>query len=140
LGVLGAATAHACLLSLARLAPSFSWAKVLTLTAIFLLASFIVACIYLEPESEFAFRLIGTTSIVVAALTILMPIFHRLSRKDLNLAKESETAKQSLATNITCPQCGATQPNSLNETVCDKCGCRFVIKILAKSGHSYSVI
>jgi hypothetical protein len=130
-GVLAAATAHACLVSLAQLARRFGWARVITLTAIYLLAFLIVVSIYIEPQGDLGFRLIGTTSIIVAALTIMMPIFHRLSREDLSLAADKrETVDGGLFATITCPQCGSTQPNSLTETECDKCGCRFVLKIL----------
>jgi hypothetical protein len=131
IGVVAAATAHACLVSLAKLAQRFGWARVITLIAIYLLAFLIVVSIYIEPQGDLGFRLIGTTSIVVAALTIMMPIFHRLSRGDLSLAaSRRETVDRGLFATITCPQCGAIQPNSLTETECDKCGCRFVLKIL----------
>jgi hypothetical protein len=131
IGVVAAATAHACLVSLAKLAQRFGWARVITLIAIYLLAFLIVVSIYIEPQGDLGFRLIGTTSIVVAALTIMMPIFHRLSREDLSLAAgKLETVDRGLFATITCPQCGAIQPNSLTETECDKCGCRFVLKIL----------
>ena len=132
-GVVAAATAHACLLSLAKLARRFNWAKVITLIAIYLLAFLIVSAIYIEPRGDFGFRLIGATSIVVAALTIMMPIFHRLSREDPSLAAdERDAVERRLFATITCPQCGATQPNSLTETECDKCGCRFALKILVE--------
>jgi hypothetical protein len=133
LGVLAAATAHACLLSLAKLARRFSWASVTTLAAIYLLAFLIVLSIYIEPQGDLGFRLIGVTAIVVAALTIMIPIFHRLSRDDLSLAvAERETVGRAMFTTITCPQCGTPQPNSLTETECNKCGCRFVLKILVE--------
>jgi len=135
-GVLAVATAHACLLSLAKLARRFAWATVITLIAIYLLAFLIVVSIYVEPQGDLGFRLIGTASIVVAALTIMMPIFHRLSREDLGLAFDKrETVDGGLFASVTCPQCGATQPNSLTETECDKCGCRFVLRILVAGRH-----
>jgi hypothetical protein len=131
IGVLAAATAHACLVALARLARQFEWARVTTFCAIFFLAFSIIYIIYFEPKGDYGFRIIGATAIVVAALTIMMPIFHRLSRGDLGLSDVEETGSASrLFPTITCPECGAPQPNSLLETKCDVCGCRFVTRIL----------
>lgn len=132
-GVVAAATTHACLLSLAKLAPRFAWARLVTLTAVYTLAVLIVMTIYFEPSGDLAFRLIGTLSIVVAALTIVTPIFHRLSRDDFSGAdgKVPEAGRGLWAT-VSCPQCGVNQTNSLTETKCASCGCRFVVKILAE--------
>lgn len=138
IGVLAAATAHACLMTLARLAQRFSWARLATLAAIYLLAGLIIFTIYVDVWSNLEFRLIvfklmGTISIIVAALTIVTPIFHRLSRNDLQ--RPDDTASEvagGLFPTITCPQCGASQANSMTETTCDNCGCRFVTSILAR--------
>ena len=135
-GVLAAATAHACLLSLAKLAKRFAWARVIALTAVYALAFLIVLSIYIEPTGDLGFKLIGTMSIVVAAITIMTPIFHRLSRDDLAASVKRETAGPGLWATITCPQCGASQANSLTERKCDRCGCRFVLKILAEGSPS----
>lgn len=136
-GVLAAATTHACLLSLAKLAPRFAWARLVTLTAVYTLAVLIVMTIYFEPSGDFGFRLIGTISIVVAALTIMTPIFHRLSRDDFSGADgKVPAAGRGLWATVSCPQCGVNQPNSLAETKCDSCGCRFVVKILAEGSRS----
>jgi hypothetical protein len=136
-GVLAAATTHACLLSLAKLAPRFAWARLVTLTAVYTLAVLIVMTIYFEPSGDLGFRLIGTISIVVAALTIMTPIFHRLSRDDFSGADgKVPAAGRGLWATVSCPQCGVNQPNSLAETKCDSCGCRFVVKILAEGSRS----
>ncbi len=135
-GVLAAATSHACLLSLAKLAPRFAWARLVALTAVYALAVLIVMTIYFEPTGDLGFRLIGTVSIVVAALTIMTPIFHRLSRDDFSSSGGKDLASdRGLWATVTCPKCGAGQPNSLTETMCDRCGCRFVVKILAEGSR-----
>ena len=135
-GVLAAATSHACLLSLAKLAPRFAWARLVALTAVYALAVLIVITIYFEPTGDLGFRLIGTVSIIVAALTIMTPIFHRLSRDDFSGTSGKDLASgRGLWATVTCPRCGAGQPNSLTETKCDKCGCRFVVKILAEGSR-----
>lgn len=132
ISVFAAATTHACLLSLARLAPRFAWAKAISLLAVYCLALLIVIAIYNEPASDFGFKLIGTASIIVAALAIMTPIFHRLSRDDFAIdGGKGGTSAQELWATVTCPQCGSSQPNSLLETTCDRCGCRFVMKIVA---------
>jgi hypothetical protein len=130
--VFAAATAHACLLSLAKLAPRFAWARAINLVAVYGLALLIVIAIYNEPASDFGFKLIGTASIIVAALTIMTPIFHRLSRDDFAIdGGKGGTSAQEFWATVTCPQCGSSQPNSLLETTCDRCGCRYVMKIIA---------
>lgn len=129
--VLAAATAQASLVSLARLAPRFVWARVLALAAIFFLAALIIFVIYFEPRGEGIFKTMGATAIVVASLTIMMPIFHRLSRADLMLsAANVGDADQRLFPTVLCPRCGTTQPNSPGEITCTSCGCRFVLTIL----------
>jgi hypothetical protein len=130
--VLAAATAHACLLSLAKLARRFGWARVFAFVAIYLLATLVILSIYFEPRGDFGIRLIGVASIIVAAITIMTPIFHRLSRDDFHGAiPSSETERPKLWATLTCPECGATQPNSQTETTCDRCACRFVLRIIA---------
>jgi hypothetical protein len=130
--VVAAATAHACLLSLAKLAQLFAWSRIFALVAVYLLATLIIVALYSEPTGDFALRLIGTTSIIVAAITVITPIFHRLSRDDFHVAP-AETERPKLWATVTCPECGATQPNSLKETTCDRCGCRFRVSILSTS-------
>jgi hypothetical protein len=128
--VLAAATAHASLLSLAKLAQRFAWSRGLALTAIYLLATSIILTVCFEPKTDFALRLIGTTAIIVAAITLITPVFHRLSRDDFQIA-DAASERPKLWATIGCPECGATQPNSLSETICDRCGCRFHVKILS---------
>jgi hypothetical protein len=128
--VLAAATTHACLLSLAKLSRRFGWAKAANLIAVFILAVLIIMMIYSKSDSDLGFRLIGTASIIVAALTIMTPIFHRLSRDDFR-GVGGEPSSPALWATVSCPQCGSSQPNSLSDIRCDRCGCRFAFKILA---------
>ena len=124
------AAAHVCLLSLARLAARFTWARVAAFAAIFTLAVLIILSIYIEPTGDLGFRMIGSVAVVVAAFTIMIPIFHRLSREDLTVQPAHESGRQQLWATISCPQCGAGHPNTSAETTCDRCGCRFVVKII----------
>jgi len=136
-GLLAVATAHACLLSLARLARRFIWARVVTLAAVYLLAGLFIFVIYFTPKGDNVIRILGAISIIAAAFTILTPIFHRLSRGDLD---EDGTVQSDhrLPATITCPRCGSAHPNSLTETKCNRCGCRFIVTILAEAGSGGS--
>lgn len=129
LGLLAVATAHACLLSLATLAPRFAWSRVAAFVAVYLLALLFIFVIYTTPEGDTFARIIGVTSIVAAALTILTPVFHRLSRGDLaDLGTGAATPQSALHPTITCPRCGAALANSTAEIRCH-CGCAFQITI-----------
>jgi hypothetical protein len=131
IGVLAIATAQACLISLAQLAPRFAWTRTIALLAILFLAALIIFTIYGEVREEGIFKAMGATAILVAALTIMMPIFHRLSRTDLfGATAKTPISDQHLFPTVLCPRCGMTQPNSFNQITCTSCGCRFVVTIL----------
>ncbi len=133
-GLIAVATAHVCLLSLAKLAPRFAWSRIAAFLAAYLLAFLFIYIIYFTPKGDTLIRIIGVTSIVLAALTILTPVFHRLSRGDLDAAlTATKSPAPDVFATITCPRCGAALANSLTETRCDRCGCTFVVTILNQS-------
>ena len=133
-GLVAVATAHACLLSLARLAPRFAWARIAAFIAAYFLAFLFIYIIYFTPKGDTGIRIIGVTSIVLAALTILTPVFQRLSRGDLSESSpETKSDSRETFETITCPRCGVPLPNSLAETRCGRCGCLFVVTILDES-------
>jgi hypothetical protein len=130
-GLLAVATAHACLLALARLAARFIWIRVVAFIAVYVLAGLFIYLIYLTPKGDTFVRIIGAISIIVAALTILTPLFHRLSRGDLDEVRTRvATEHPGHSATITCPRCGEPQINSSDEIECGNCGCRFVVTIL----------
>ncbi len=129
-GLLAVATAHACLLTLANLARQFVWARIAAFVAVYFLAVCFIYIIYLTPKGDTGVRIIGATAIIVAALTILTPIFHRLSRGDLETLAPVVGTERHLYATVSCPGCGSAQPNSLAEINCGNCGCRFVVRIL----------
>lgn len=130
-GVLAIASAQACLISLAKLAPRFVWTRTIALIALIFLAAQIIFIIYGDVWGENIFKSVGATAILVAALTIMMPVFHRLSRGDLSDSKsKSVSADQHLFPTVLCPRCGMTQPNSYTQITCTSCGCRFVVTII----------
>lgn len=76
--------AQLSLLSLARLAARFRWSLIAAYVVILFLDAFISLIILaeLEGNSDFSWRLIGVLSVAAASLTVMIPIFHRLSRDD----------------------------------------------------------
>ena len=129
IGIVAAATAHACLVSLARLAKRFAWSRVAVFVTVYLLAVLFIYLIYETPHGDTFPRIIGVNSIVLAALTILTPVFHRLSRSDLSAAALQDTLHKT----ITCPRCGTELLNSAGEITCERCGCKFLVTILNRS-------
>ncbi len=83
-GIFAFSLSQLSLLSLANLNKSFQWFLWLAYFVILGLASIISLIIIIEPagENDFIFRLIGVLGVVDAALTVIIPIFHRLSKKD----------------------------------------------------------
>jgi hypothetical protein len=72
---------HLSLLSLARLDKRFAWSRILAFGSIWLLAAILLYIMWLEPEgdSDLVFRVIGILSILIAAVTVITPVFHKLS-------------------------------------------------------------
>jgi hypothetical protein len=133
-GVLAVATAQACLISLAQLARRFAWTRTVAFLAIFFLAALIILTIWGEIYEQGFYKAMGATAILVAALTIMMPIFHRLSSADLIDSKiKASTSDQHLFPTVLCPRCGMTQPNSYTQITCTSCGCRFIVTIIGES-------
>lgn len=75
---------HLSLLSLARLAKRFQWAIVATYAVVLALASIVSILVVVEARGDdyLVWRLIGVLAVTDAALTVMIPIFHRLSRTD----------------------------------------------------------
>lgn len=78
--VFSVACAHLALLSMARLAKWFQWSLVVAHVVIFGVASLLVIMILAEPREKGMFQLLGVAAIIDAAITVLVPIFHWLSR------------------------------------------------------------
>ena len=129
--LLAVASAHTCLLAMANLARRFGWTRIVAFIAVYFLAGFLIYIIYYTPKGDGGVRIVGATAIIVAALSILTPLFHRLSRGEVGaLATKSERPDRGLFATITCPQCASAQPNSMDQINCANCGCRFVVTIL----------
>lgn len=76
--------AHLSLLSIAQLSRRFRWAIVTAYVVILALSSIISYILIFEPRSEdtIVLRVIGVLGVIDAAITVMIPIFHRLSRTE----------------------------------------------------------
>lgn len=76
--------AQLSLLSLAQLAQRFRWSLAAAYIVILLLDSVISLVIIFSfgSDDEFTIRFIGILSVLAASLTVMIPIFHRLSRTE----------------------------------------------------------
>jgi hypothetical protein len=82
LSVFAIATAHACLLSIARVARRFRWVQTVAYQVIFGLALLIALMIIWELDNQRMFQFVAAMSILDAGLTLLIPILHRISKTD----------------------------------------------------------
>ncbi len=87
--------AQLSLLSMAKLAGRFHWSLVMVYIVVFALDLIICPIIIFEPESDngLVIRLIGILSVVAASLTVMIPIFHWLSRSEYVSDDITSTAK-----------------------------------------------
>lgn len=82
LAVLAGAASHVSLFLLARLRAIFQWSIWVALAIVLSIAFLITLLIWGDPE-EWVFRALGVAAILDVTFTILIPVFHRLSRGDL---------------------------------------------------------
>jgi hypothetical protein len=82
--LLAAACSHISLLSLARLDRRFVWSRWAAHIAVWSLSGLILWCIWLkvDPSDALISRTMGVLAIVIGALTVITPVFHRLSASD----------------------------------------------------------
>ena len=91
--VIGAIVAsHLSLLRLARLDGRFAWTYTFAVVCDVLLAAIVLYLMWLEPEgeSDLVFRTMGVLSILIAAVTVVTPVFHRLSTGEDEVEKIDE--------------------------------------------------
>lgn len=74
------ATVHVCLLSIAKLAGGFRYVYYIATQVIFGVASLIAAMVLFELDGESFFRPLAALSIIAVALTLIIPLLHRISR------------------------------------------------------------
>ncbi len=87
--------AQLSLLSLARLAIRLRWAIITAYISVLMLASTVSAVILFSQGEDnfFILRFIGVLAVVDAAVTVMIPVFHRLSRTEFIYDEAVSTAK-----------------------------------------------
>jgi hypothetical protein len=88
LGIFAIACAHLSMLFMANLAGAYRWAFLFAYQLIFGLATLLGVAIIFELEKPSFWRPTGMVAILVAAVTLLIPIFHRLSREQVAAAEK----------------------------------------------------
>ncbi len=88
------ACSHLSLVSIAQLEAKFQWSKITLFICVWLLVAILLYIIWFKPESssDLIIRVIAVLSIVIAALTIITPIFYKLS----NTLPEAEQIDQEI--------------------------------------------
>lgn len=78
--ILAVATVHVCLLSIARLAKRFYWVYMVACQVIYGLALLLCVILIWEFDDEETWRFVAAVSIADVALTLVIPLLHRISR------------------------------------------------------------
>jgi len=97
--LLALSCSHLSLLSLARLDQRFAWSLIAAYVCVWSLTAILLFLMWFEPagDSDIVFRLIGILSILIAALTVMTPVFHKLSTSGDGIAEiDAEIAKLKL--------------------------------------------
>jgi hypothetical protein len=92
--LLAAACSHISLLSMAKLEKKFIWSRQIAQASIWILTGIILVLIWTEtdPSDGWVARAMGVLSILIAALTVVTPILHWLSRG--NFQSQEQTIEQ----------------------------------------------
>lgn len=76
------ATVHVCLLSIAKLIGRFQWVYFIGCQIIYGLATLLTILVVAEVDSDGMWRFVAALAIVVAAITLVIPILHRLGKME----------------------------------------------------------
>jgi hypothetical protein len=93
-GLLATATAHLSLISLASLDRRFLWSRFTLYGCVSALSLILLYILWFEPESsgDLVSRVLGILGILVGSLTVLTPVLHKLSRRDVADEIDAEIA------------------------------------------------
>lgn len=94
--LLAAACSLISLLSLATLDRRFMWARLLAHASVWSLTAIILVIIWAEidPSDSWIARMMGVLSIIIAAVTVVTPVFHYLSSSEQSVeAIDAEIAR-----------------------------------------------
>jgi hypothetical protein len=122
--MLGTAAAHACLLSLAALTTRFRWVPWVAYGSALLIVATVLGLIWdVLPESDGIGRFVGVLAILLAAVTITVPILHRMD------GSVSPTVSTPSARSIRfCVACGQPLEEKPGMLECQACGSTFRVE------------
>jgi hypothetical protein len=100
--LLALSCSHLSLLSLARLDKRFAWSRIAAFFLVWLLSAILLLLMWFEPEAtgDLTARVIGVLSILIGAVTVMTPVFHKLSTNEspiLEIDAEIEKLKTRIA-------------------------------------------
>jgi hypothetical protein len=89
------------------------------------------------------FQLLGLFSIAAASISILIPIFHRMSASDVAVpegaapmpdapAVPTATSALDAPTRVMCPSCATVMHRPLGEITCSNCQAVFLIRVVRR--------
>ena len=96
--LLAAGCSHLSLLSLARLDRRFAWTRLVAVVCVVLLCSIFLYILWFEPigGSDLIYRVLGILGILLASITVVTPVLHKLSSDESDVAaldKEIESVR-----------------------------------------------
>jgi hypothetical protein len=100
IAIVGLATVIVALLWAARLARRYSWLHHISFTVYYLLAIYASYAIVAENDDDGTMRAIGALSIIAAAIALIVPLLHRLSRMDFVQHESRDAAGMSSVATI----------------------------------------
>ena len=97
LSILAYASSHLSLLSLARVEKRFVWIRPVAHFLIWSLGGFAIFILWAEPKDyELVSRVMGVLAILVAVVTLVTPVFHKLSAVEVDADIDAEIAQLKL--------------------------------------------
>jgi hypothetical protein len=94
--LLAAACSHLSLLMLATLDRRFAWIRVAAFACVGLLTAILLFIIWFQPDesNDLVARILGVLGILVASITVVTPVFHKLSNVEIGIEViDAEIAK-----------------------------------------------
>jgi hypothetical protein len=94
--IVAASCSHLSLLSLARLDSRFAWTRIAAFICVSLLALIFLYILWFEPvgDSDLIYRILGVLGILLASITVLTPILHKLSSTGSDIEKIDKEIKE----------------------------------------------
>lgn len=122
--IVAVGAAHGALLAHTRLAPRFAWARPAATALAGLLGCLLLALLWevSDHRSDATQQSIAVVSILLAAATLAVVVFHFMSRVDI--------AERGGAEICFCPRCGKRLWQPAGEVRCSHCDARFRIEVL----------